>query len=72
MQFHNNKYISKSGKEYIDLLKNVFSLNNRNDVFSFKEDVIQQPILVLSEFICKLKAEPMIIDLNKTDNKTKK
>ena len=77
--FQDNKYISKSGKEYIDALKQVFILDNRNDIPFLKEDVIQQPTLQEFsfigkndyQFICKLKAQPMTIDLNKTDNKTK-
>ena len=76
--FKDNKYISKEGQEYIDALKQVFRLDNRNDVPFLKEDIITQPTLQEFSFegkndymlICNLKAEPMIIDLNNTNNRT--
>ncbi len=77
--FINNVYISKSGIDYINALKQVFQLDNRNDTPFLKEDIVKQPTLQDFsfegkndyQFICKLKAEPMVIDLNNANNRTK-
>lgn len=68
--YDGEKYVSKSGNEYIKALGEVFSLINKNDKPFTIEEVKRQPLI--SEFnfsglqdyrfICNLKAIPMIID----------
>lgn len=68
-----NEYISKSGQDYVDALKNLLhpgAVGNKNDIPFLKEDIVKQPTLqqfhfkALDQFVfnCKLKANPMRLD----------
>lgn len=70
------KYYSKEGSSYIESLKSILASKNTNDNPFNVQDIMNQPVLQdfkfegLNEFkyICKLKANPMVID---KDNCTK-
>lgn len=81
-QSKDGKYSSKEGAEYIEALKTILSSKNTNDNPFCINSIIKQPLLEDFEFkgikdfyyICKLKADPMIIDTNnltKTNEKIK-
>jgi len=67
--FDGEKYVSKSGNEYIKALGEIYKLDNKNDRPFTIEDIVKQPTmnefkfsgLKDFEFICKLKANPLII-----------
>ena len=75
----NNVFESKMGNDYISALSQLYQLDNRNDIPFTREDIVKQPLLKDFqfegvedyEFVCKLKAEPMIIDFNNITGKTK-
>lgn len=68
---YNDHYESKKGEDYINALSNIFTIRNRNDKPFAARDVARQPTIEdfnfsgLKEFqyICELKAEPMILDI---------
>ena len=73
-------YISKGGNAYIEALKIILSSRNTNDNPFNIDDILEQPLLKEFKFkgvndfkyICKLKANPMIINkdnLTKTNEK---
>lgn len=76
----NGNYISKEGTAYIEALKIILSSRNTNDNPFNIDDILEQPLLKDFKFtgvkdfkyICKLKADPMIINkdnLTKTNEK---
>lgn len=74
--FDGEKFVSKQGRDYINALSNLFSLNNKNDNPFTLEDVLLQPKLNdfnftgLNDFVyvCKLKVKPMTITNNVRKN----
>lgn len=81
-QNDDGKYVSKKGTTYLEALKTILSSKNTNDNPFDINDIIDQPLLKNFKFkgvkdfkfICKLKADPMIIDkenLTKTNEKIK-
>ena len=76
------KYVSKEGATYLEALKRILSSRNTNDNPFDINDIKSQPLLKDFKFkgvkdfkyICKLKADPMIIDkenFTKTNEKIK-
>lgn len=73
-----NIFESKTEDNYIDSLSKLFSLDNKNDKPFTKKDIVEQPLLKDFsfegvkdyDFVCKMKATPMIIDFNKQNSRT--
>ena len=68
---YKDHYESKRGDDYIYALSNVFKLKNRNDKPFILREIVKQPTIddfnfdgiKEFQFICNLKAEPMILDV---------
>lgn len=74
--FDGEKFVSKSGIDYIHALASIFDLINLNDNPFTSEDIERQPTITdflfsgVKDFvfICELKAKPMIINKDRRSN----